>query len=115
MYEGDLKKDLKEGKGIYYWNNGNRYEGDWKNDLKEHRKLFKREKICDTDTEDEESENEKEIPWIILPDNPYKKMWDLLIAILILYSAIITPYEIAFSDSNKSNWFEIFIDILFSL
>ena len=85
------------------------------NDEKEHRKLFKREKICDTDTEDEESENEKEIPWIILPDNPYKKIWDLLIAILILYSAIITPYEIAFSDSNKSSWFEILIDIFLAI
>ena len=85
------------------------------NDEKEHRKLFKREKICDTDTEDEESENEKEIPWIILPDNPYKKIWDLLIAILILYSAIITPYEIAFSDNNKSSWFEILIDIFLAI
>ena len=85
------------------------------NEEKEHRKLFKREKICDTDTEDEESENEKEIPWIILPDNPYKKMWDLLIAILILYSAIITPYEIAFSDSNKVSWFDVFIDILLGI
>ena len=85
------------------------------NDEKEHRKLFKREKICDTDTEDEESENEKEIPWIILPDNPYKKIWDLLIAFLILYSAIITPYEIAFSDSNHSSWFEILIDIFLAI
>jgi len=25
----------KEGKGIYYHNNGNRYEGDWRNDKKE--------------------------------------------------------------------------------
>ena len=85
------------------------------NDEKEHRKLFKREKICDTDTEDEESENEKEIPWIILPDNPYKKIWDLIIAFLILYSAIITPYEIAFSENNKSNWFEILIDIFLAI
>ena len=85
------------------------------NEEKEHRKLFKREKICDTDTEDEESENEKEIPWIILPDNPYKKMWDLLIAFLILYSAIITPYDIAFSDNNKVNWFEILIDVLLGI
>jgi len=85
------------------------------NEEKEHRKLFKREKICDTDTEDEESENEKEIPWIILPDNPYKKMWDLLIAFLILYSAIITPYEIAFSDNNKVSWFEVLIDILLGI
>jgi CRP-like cAMP-binding protein len=85
------------------------------NEEKEHRKLFKREKICDTDTEDEESENEKEIPWIILPDNPYKKMWDLLVAFLILYSAIITPYEIAFSDTNNVSWFEILIDILLGI
>ena len=85
------------------------------NEEKEHRKLFKREKICDTDTEDEESENEKEIPWIILPDNPYKKMWDLLIAFLILYSAIITPYDIAFSDTNKVSWFEILIDVLLGI
>ena len=28
------------------------------------RKLYKREKICDTDTEDEESDNEKEVPWL---------------------------------------------------
>ena len=40
VYEGDLKKDLKEGKGIYYWNNGNRYEGDWKNDLKEGKGIY---------------------------------------------------------------------------
>ena len=85
------------------------------NEEKEHRKLFKREKICDTDTEDEESENEKEIPWIILPDNPYKKIWDLLIAFLILYSAIITPYDIAFSDINKVSPFEIIIDILLGI
>ena len=42
-------------------------------------------------------------------------MWDLLIAILILYSAIITPYEIAFSDSNKVSWFDIFIDIFLGI
>ena len=25
----------KEGKGIFYYKNGNRYEGDWRNDKKE--------------------------------------------------------------------------------
>ena len=34
-YEGDWKNDKKEGKGIYYYNSGNRYEGDYKNDKKE--------------------------------------------------------------------------------
>jgi len=64
------------------------------------RKLYKREKICDTDTEDDESDNEKEVPWIILPDNPYLKIWDLLISIIILYTSIMTSYEKAFLHDN---------------
>ena len=31
-YEGDYKNNKREGKGIFYWNNGNRYEGDFIND-----------------------------------------------------------------------------------
>ena len=42
-------------------------------------------------------------------------MWDLLIAFLILYSAIVTPYDIAFSDSSKVSWFDILIDILLGI
>ena len=32
-YEGDLKNDKIEGKGICYYNNGNRQEGEWKKDI----------------------------------------------------------------------------------
>lgn len=74
------------------------------------RKLYKREKICDTDSEDEGSDNEKEVPWVILPDNPYKRLWDLAIAIIILYSSIMTPYEIAFIDKTKDTWSDFFLD-----
>ena len=35
-YIGDKKENnIKEGKGIYYWNDGDRYEGEWKNDKKD--------------------------------------------------------------------------------
>ena len=34
-YEGDYRNDNREGKGIYYWNNGGRYEGDFRNDKSE--------------------------------------------------------------------------------
>ena len=74
------------------------------------RKLYKREKICDTDSEDEGSDNEKEVPWVILPDNPYKRLWDLAIAIIILYSSIMTPYEIAFIDKTKDSWSDFLLD-----
>ena len=30
-YEGDFRNNKKEGKGIYYWNDGERYEGDVRN------------------------------------------------------------------------------------
>ena len=30
-YVGQVVNGLREGKGIFYWNDGDRYEGDWKN------------------------------------------------------------------------------------
>ena len=30
----------KEGKGVYYYNNGNRYEGDWRNSKREGKGIF---------------------------------------------------------------------------
>ena len=34
-YVGQVVNGLREGKGIYYVNNGDRYEGEWKNDLRD--------------------------------------------------------------------------------
>ena len=34
-YEGTIIDNKREGKGIFYYNNGARYEGNWKNNLKE--------------------------------------------------------------------------------
>ena len=39
-YEGDYKNDKKEGKGNYYWNDGTRYEGDWKNGKREGKGIY---------------------------------------------------------------------------
>ena len=40
IYEGETKNDLKEGKGILFYNNGNRYEGEFKNDLIEGKGIY---------------------------------------------------------------------------
>ena len=79
------------------------------------RKLYKREKICDTDTEDEESDNEKEVPWIILPDTSYKKFWDLLLSVVIIYSAIYLPYNIAFLENFGFSWIDITIIVILAI
>ena len=34
-YDGDWKENKKEGNGIYYYSNGSIYEGEWKDDKKE--------------------------------------------------------------------------------
>ena len=39
-YEGQLKNGKIEGKGIYYYNNGNRYVGDFKNEKREGKGIF---------------------------------------------------------------------------
>ena len=39
-YEGDWKSGKREGKGIYYYKSGSRYEGDWRNDKKEGKGIF---------------------------------------------------------------------------
>ena len=39
-YEEDYKIDKREGKGTFYYNNGDKYEGEWKNDKKEAKEFF---------------------------------------------------------------------------
>ena len=43
IYEGQIKNNKNEGKGIYYYNNGDRSMGDYQNDLPigRHAKLTK--------------------------------------------------------------------------
>ena len=39
-YEGELKNNKREGKGIFYHNNGDRYEGEYKNDKRERKGIY---------------------------------------------------------------------------
>ena len=34
QYEGEIKENKKNGKGIFIWANGNIYEGDWIDDIR---------------------------------------------------------------------------------
>ena len=39
--------------------------------------------------------NEQETSWLIQPTNAYKINWDMLVTIVLLYSCIATPVQIA--------------------
>ena len=39
-YIGQVVNGIREGKGILYWNDGDRYEGEWRNDKKEGKGIY---------------------------------------------------------------------------
>ena len=39
-YIGQVINGIREGKGIFYWNDGDRYEGEWKNDKREGKGIY---------------------------------------------------------------------------
>ena len=42
-------------------------------------------------------------PWLLDPRSTRMKQWDLLIALALVYTAIITPYEVAFIDTKPGS------------
>ena len=40
IYDGEYKKGNRDGKGVYYYKNGERYEGKFKNGLREGKGIF---------------------------------------------------------------------------
>ena len=84
-------------------NSENEYDQNMDDEKGDFRRLMKREKICDSDTEDEGSDNEKEVKWILLPENGIKRFWDIVIAMIIVYSAVVLPYQIAFVDDESES------------
>ena len=70
--------------------------------------------------EDEEDEDDVEIlcPCVIMPDQKFKVFWNIVIIILLLYTATVVPYRISFYDEASTGFlafFEIMVDVLFGL
>jgi len=67
-----------------------------------HRNLYKIDKICQSDSEDELERRERINKYIILPYNSYKRFFDFIIAVVILYTSVIIPYKITFIECNST-------------
>ncbi|TNV83436.1 hypothetical protein FGO68_gene1262 [Halteria grandinella] len=42
--------------------------------------------------------------FVILPDDHFKKKWDILITLMLLFTAFVSPYRIAFIDQDSVPW-----------
>lgn len=74
---------------------------------KENRILKKVEKIENSDSENEASDEEVHIKFMIKQDNKYLYYWELIITSFVLLSCFITPYSIAFNNVKDTSVFEI--------
>lgn len=68
-------------------------------------------KHLDSDKNPKHVTNEKIPKGILHPNSTFKNIWGIYMGILIVYTAIIMPYVLAFIESNKKDeWF--YIDLL---
>jgi hypothetical protein len=53
--------------------------------------------------------------WLIYPTNKFKYGWDILIIILLVYTALYVPYKVCFIDisTNASFIFDLIVDACF--
>ena len=53
--------------------------------------------------------------FILLPDDNFKFIWDIVTTLLLLLVFFVTPYRIAFTDEEETAWIVIdsIIDFLF--
>ena len=55
--------------------------------------------------DDDDEEKSPRFCCIILPNNPWKEFWDLIILAFILYSAVMVPFRICFDATAVGNMF----------
>mmetsp|Transcript_5655 Transcript_5655/g.5165 ORF Transcript_5655/g.5165 Transcript_5655/m.5165 type:complete len:280 (+) Transcript_5655:859-1698(+) len=57
----------------------------------------------------------RKLPFILMPDICFKKFWNIVVMLLLIYTAVYVPYQVAFVDSDSTAMFrfELFIDSLF--
>lgn len=64
-------------------------------------------------------EEEESFPWYLIhPESKFKKSWDLVCVLLLIYTAYVMPFRLAFKETVYwDGWslFELCIDFLFSI
>lgn len=56
--------------------------------------------------------------WLFLPHSPFKHRWDMLIVLLLMYTAVMLPLRIAFlvdDDGGHLDVFEVVVDVFFMI
>ena len=60
-------------------------------------------------------DKQKQVPYLIYPENLYKEHWDNFVTLLLIFSCVVTPYRIALVSEDTLDWTitNAVIDIMF--
>ena len=52
---------------------------------------------------------------MIYPNNSFKNNWDMILTVILVFTCLVTPYRIAFSEEDDESWtiLNTTIDIMF--
>ena len=52
-----------------------------------------------------------------MPTDQFKTLWNILIVLLLIYTALFVPFKLAFieTDTDTLKMFEILVDLIFGL
>lgn len=77
--------------------------------------LFYHNTLNRTHTQTEETPEELNRRWIMLPDQPIKLRWDVAISMVCVLVSVLTPYRMAFAHNDAKSWlvFDAIVDVLF--
>lgn len=80
-------------------------------------KNFIKGKIAKTEGEGHSIFSMDDLNYIIYPDSFFKKIWNLFLTVLLIYTAIVLPYTICYLDETTSvlKTFELIVDISFMM
>ena len=59
--------------------------------------------------------------YLIYPEDSFKNGWDLYVAVILIFTCLVTPYRIALIEKDKPGWmwlnyfidFSFFVDMIF--
>ena len=61
----------------------------------------------------------KKSKYVLMPDEPFKRYWNVLMIFLLIYVATYVPFDVCFNDNSEvmdaSDYLDIIVDFLFTI
>ena len=111
-----IKKSLSKKTYTYSSNTSSSYDKMQRMEEK-HRRLKRVQKLDDNSDDEAESlsDEDNHYSFMISIDNKYLQYYDISFFFIVMIATFFTPFDVAFSDLNTKNFFEVLIQIFYCI